>query len=84
MKIEFQACLAEDPARVDLHIICGGDSGFDHAVIGGPRADALAETRRFIGQDPLLSAMWRSAPIDTEVMLDPAGQRHFRVIRPTR
>ncbi|MFB8077132.1 hypothetical protein [Streptomyces sp. NPDC056013] len=71
-KVEFQACFAEDPAWADLHIIGGGDSGFDHAAIGEPRADALAATHRFIEQDPLLSAMWRSAPVDIEVTLDRA------------
>lgn len=70
-KVEFQACFAEDPAWADLHI--GGDSGFDHAALGAPRADALAATRRLIDQDPLLSAMWRSTPIDIEVTLDRAG-----------
>ncbi|MFD7396372.1 hypothetical protein ACFV60_15210 [Streptomyces virginiae] len=70
-KVEFQACFAEDPAWADLHI--GGDTGFDHAAIGAPRADALADTRRLIDRDPLLSAMWRSTPIDIEVTLDRAG-----------
>ncbi|MEV4189990.1 hypothetical protein [Streptomyces toxytricini] len=59
------------PAWADLHISGGGDSGLDHAAIGEPRADALA-ARRFIDQDPPLSAMWRSAPIGIEVMLDRA------------
>lgn len=68
----MQACFAEDPAWADLHISGGGDSGFDPAPIGGPRADALVETRRFIDQEPLLSAMWRSAPVDIEVRLDRA------------
>ncbi|MEU5959035.1 hypothetical protein [Streptomyces sp. NPDC047525] len=68
-KVEFQACFAEDPAWADLHTSGGGDSGFDHTAIGEPRADALTATRRFIDQDPLLGAMWRSAPIDSEVTL---------------
>ncbi|MGQ4421065.1 hypothetical protein ACN6LA_001683, partial [Streptomyces sp. SAS_269] len=72
-KVEFQACFTEDPAWVDLHISGGGNSGFDHAAIGKPRADALAATRRYIDQDPLLSAMWQSAPTDIEVPLDRAG-----------
>lgn len=72
-KVEFQACFAEDPAWADLHITGGGDSGFDHAAVGEPRAAALAATRRFIDQDPLLSAMWRSAPVEIEVVLDRAG-----------
>ncbi|MFE6815392.1 hypothetical protein [Streptomyces sp. NPDC057677] len=72
-KVEVQACFAEDPAWADLHITGGGDSGFDHAAIGELRADALAATHRFIEQDPLLSAMWRSAPVDIEVTLDRAG-----------
>ncbi|MFJ5138958.1 hypothetical protein [Streptomyces sp. NPDC088707] len=71
-KVAFQACFAEDPAWADLRINGAGDSGFDHAAIGEPRADALAQTRHFIDQDPLLSAMWRSAPIDIEVTLDRA------------
>ncbi|WP_326607331.1 hypothetical protein OG930_37780 [Streptomyces sp. NBC_01799] len=71
--MEFQACFAEDPAWADLHVNGGGDSGFDHAAIGEPRADALAATRRFIEQEPLLSVMWRSAPIDIGVTLDRAG-----------
>lgn len=71
-KVEFQACFAEDSAWADLHIN-GGDSGYDHAAIGGPRAAALAATRRSIDQNPLLSAMWRSTPIDIEVTLDRAG-----------
>ncbi len=72
-KVEFQACFTVDPAWAALHSGGGGNSGFDHAAIGKPRADALAATRRYIDQDPLLSAMWRSAPIDFEVTLDPAG-----------
>ncbi|MFJ4717542.1 hypothetical protein [Streptomyces luteogriseus] len=71
-KVEFQACFAEDPAWADLHISGGGDSGFDHAAIGQPRANALAETRRFIDQVLSLSAMLRSAPIDIKVTLDRA------------
>ncbi|MEU4150079.1 hypothetical protein [Streptomyces sp. NPDC026659] len=72
-KVEFQACFAEDPAWASLYISGGGDSGFDHAAIGRPRADALAATRRFIDQDPLLSVMWRSAPTDIDVTLHRAG-----------
>ncbi|MGW3466596.1 hypothetical protein ACWDE9_46920 [Streptomyces olivaceoviridis] len=72
-KVEFQACFAEDPAWADLHICGGGDSGFDHAAIGEPGAEELGATRRFIDQDPVLSAMWRSAPIDIDVALDRAG-----------
>ncbi|MFF4898097.1 hypothetical protein [Streptomyces sp. NPDC001068] len=71
-KVELQACFAEDPAWADLHISGGGDSGFDHAAIGEPRADALAETRRFIDQEPILNAMWRSTPIGIEVMQERA------------
>lgn len=71
--MEFQACFAQDPAGADLHISGGGDSGFDHAAIGEPRAEALAGTRRFIDQHPLPSMMWRSTPIDIEVTLDRAG-----------
>ncbi|MFB6824811.1 hypothetical protein ACFCXA_24900 [Streptomyces virginiae] len=70
-KVEFRACFAGDPAWAGLHI--GGDSGFDHAAIGVPRAEALAATRRLIDQDPLLSAMWRDTPIDIEVTSDQAG-----------
>ncbi|MGW3327612.1 hypothetical protein [Streptomyces virginiae] len=72
-KVEFQACFAEAPAWADLNISGGGNSGFDPAAIGEPRADALAATRRFIDQAPLLGAMRRSAPIDIEVTLDRAG-----------
>ncbi|MFE2309832.1 hypothetical protein [Streptomyces sp. NPDC059411] len=72
-KVEFQACFAEDPAWAGLHVSGAGDSGFDHAAIGGPRADALSATLRLIEQDPLLSAMWRSTPTHTEVTLDRAG-----------
>ncbi|WP_371615248.1 hypothetical protein [Streptomyces sp. NBC_00454] len=71
-KVELQVSFAEDPAWADLHVK-GGNSGFDHAAIGEPRAAALADARRFIEQDPLLGAMWRSAPIDLEVTLDRAG-----------
>ncbi|MFJ6408167.1 hypothetical protein ACIQK9_21870 [Streptomyces hydrogenans] len=71
-KVEFQACFAEDSAWADLHLR-GGDSSYDHAAIGEPRADALTATRRSIDQDPLLSAMWQSHPIDIEVTLDRAG-----------
>ncbi|MDV9193570.1 hypothetical protein R6L23_36095 [Streptomyces sp. SR27] len=72
-KVEFQACFAEDPAWADLHISGGGDTGFVDAAIGKPRADALAATRRFIDEDPLLSALWRSAPIEIDVTLERAG-----------
>ncbi|MFZ3467789.1 hypothetical protein ACODT3_38445 [Streptomyces sp. 4.24] len=72
-KVEFQASFADDPAWASLSGSGAGDSGFDGAEIGLPRAAALADTRRLIEQEPLLRAMWRSAPIDIEVTLDHAG-----------
>ncbi|MEU6366420.1 hypothetical protein ABZ876_11835 [Streptomyces sp. NPDC046931] len=72
-KVGFQACFTDNPAWADLHISGGGNSGFDRAAIGKPRADALAAIRRYIDQDPLLSVMWQSVPTDIEVTLDRAG-----------
>ncbi|MFK0017425.1 hypothetical protein [Streptomyces sp. NPDC091027] len=72
-KVEFLACFAEAPALVHPRISEGGDSGFDHAAIGEPRAGALEATRRFIVQDPLLSEIWESVPVDIAVTLDRAG-----------
>ncbi|MEU6777037.1 hypothetical protein [Streptomyces sp. NPDC046759] len=69
----FQACFTDNHAWADLHISGGGNSGFDHAAIGKPSADALAAVRRYIDQDPLLSVMWQSVPTDIEVTLDRAG-----------
>ena len=71
-KVELKATFADDPAWAPLHSGSDGNSGFDAAAIGEPRARALADTRRFIDQHPLLSMMWRSAPVGVEVTLDRA------------
>lgn len=72
-RVEFEACFAKDlpwpdPRGQDA----GGNTGFDFAPVGGPRADALAATRGFIERHPLLGAMWRSAPATTRVRLERA------------
>ncbi|MFD9083810.1 hypothetical protein [Streptomyces erythrochromogenes] len=72
-KVELQVFFANDSPWAGPLADGGGDSGFDFAAIGTPRADALAATRRFIDQEPLLGVMWRSAPTGAEVTLDRAG-----------
>ncbi|WP_157879787.1 hypothetical protein [Streptomyces yangpuensis] len=72
-KVELEVFFAEDSPWAGPLADGGGDSGFDFAAIGTPRADALAATLRFIDQEPLLGVMWRSAPTGAEVTLDRAG-----------
>ncbi|MFG2113757.1 hypothetical protein ACGFRB_14180 [Streptomyces sp. NPDC048718] len=68
--VEFQAVFAENPAWAGLlGSDGGGDTGFDFAPLGSPRAEALADTRRFIDGHPVLSVMWRSTPVETGVSL---------------
>ncbi len=72
-KVDLEVFFAEDSPWAGSLADGGGNSGFDFAALGTPRADALAATRRSIEQDPLLGAMWRSAPTGAEVTLDRAG-----------
>ncbi|MBO1330869.1 hypothetical protein [Streptomyces sp. VRA16 Mangrove soil] len=71
-QVEFRARFADDAAPGHQPVIAGGDSGFDFAALGAPRAAALAALRRLVDWEPALSALWRAAPVSVEVTLDQA------------